>query len=321
MVGVIGGRCYRPEIKLSEIFVLTLCKEDNNYKNRFLFFFKKAVSFIKNSLITVKRKPIREIVRKKKEEYCVIRSVKNFQELQITDINIELYIDDITYDKITFPDWIKRIKIIKYNYDIDNLPNNLEELSIIGCDKRLDCLPLSLKKLYIEYEYFNNSLDFLPDSLEELTLRRFKSFTYSIDNLPRNLKKMEIKHISKKFNIQFLPSGIEDLTLSGDYLDYINDFPLSLKRLAINQFTECELTYLPPNLEGLSLSGNINPNFTHLPPSLINVIIDYDMNNYRIICDMIKKKSPSCFILLHQKSVLSNQDYLDHSYSVYENYL
>lgn len=60
-------------------------------------------------------------------------------------------------------------------------------------DKSLDKLPNNLKKLGISSS-FNNALDNLPDSLEELLIEPIycrSIFSQEIKRLPKNLKKIQ----------------------------------------------------------------------------------------------------------------------------------
>ncbi len=126
----------------------------------------------------------------------VIRTEQDFYELdenQLGNRRVLLILDNTTnYDKFIFPDWIKKLEIGSYKYDLDNLPNNLETLILFSnYNKHLDILPMNLKYLYIDSCY-GMPLNYLPTTLEELHICDY--YIQNLVNLPHNLKKITMQY-------------------------------------------------------------------------------------------------------------------------------
>lgn len=122
----------------------------------------------------------------------------------------------------------KKVKLTnEINRLLDFLPYGVEELSIGSAfNYPIDNLPASLKYLEISkygdvgYCCFNQKLDYLPVSLEKLTLYYCNNGKYeqNIDNLPSNLKNLVIhNHIYLPTSggqiLDNLPESIEILLL------------------------------------------------------------------------------------------------------------
>lgn len=120
-----------------------------------------------------------------------------------------------------------------FNQPLNKLPAGLKKLYFgfnSMFNQPLNNLPTGLKELYLG-KYFNYSLDFLPESLELLSL--FNVFELQINNLPTNLKKLYIyDNENHNFSLNNLPNSIEELEFSN--YNIINKFPISLKKISIN---------------------------------------------------------------------------------------
>lgn len=126
-----------------------------------------------------------------------------------------------------------------FNQSIDFIPDCITHLQL-GCsfNKPIMNLPRSLKYLMIAatqiaYCDFNQSLDYLPEDLESLTMKLTSNFTMPINNLPQRLK--HLYFICKNFRhpINNLPEGLESLVIS--HFDYANTYklPITLNEVKI----------------------------------------------------------------------------------------
>jgi hypothetical protein len=143
----------------------------------------------------------------------------------------------------------------KFTQPVDFLP---EEITHLQLGRRFNQpimnLPRSLKHLVIasnEISYcdFNQSLDYLPDGLESLTIKLNQGFRLPIDNLPRGLKHLHF--ICKNFiqPINNLPEGLQTLVIAK--FDYNNtyNFPVGMKTANITyQITDDEYSSIKKNL-------------------------------------------------------------------------
>lgn len=126
-----------------------------------------------------------------------------------------------------------------FNQSIDFLPNVITHLQLgRRFNKPIMNLPSTLKHLIIaaneiSYCEFNQSLDYLPDGLEILSIRLNQAFIMPINNLPSGLK--HLNFICKTFNhpINNLPNELETLVIG--YFDYKNTYnlPNNLKTFLI----------------------------------------------------------------------------------------
>jgi hypothetical protein len=187
---------------------------------------------------------------------------------------------------------------------IDNLPINLETL-ILTCkyDSKLYNLPNKIKRLDIINLYDLETLNFLPNSLEELTIGLVSS-NYDLDkssgyfsNLPSTLKKLVIdgntyNHIDVydyKLDLSNLPAGITWLEIKNTLIDFpiFDILPNNLTTLIISScFTNLVnwnvLDNLPNSLKNLfikinkslyCLNSNVKINLNNLPNSLSQIIV------------------------------------------------
>lgn len=212
--------------------------------------------------------------------------IKNYLEIFHPDELLELTEDDTIidldlcgtdYDKLTFPNWIKEISIVDYQYKLDNLPEKLEYLSIINNHNNLlDELPNNLKTLTIGTIGGNNgsipNLDKLPDNLEKLTIHR--KIEQKLSKLPKNLKELVITE-SHKHKLENLPENLSKLFICYPYHYDLDSLPKNLKELYIKKDYQLSLDNLP-NLKKLQLFGNINYPKDGLPLSLKKLSIKYN---------------------------------------------
>jgi len=99
-----------------------------------------------------------------------------------------------------------------YEYELNNLPLGLKCLKInCNYNRALNNLPLNLIYLEINGEHFNQSLDFIPDSIEHIIIS--SNDTIKFNKLPINLKSLCIdEHFIIK-NITILPQSLTKLYL------------------------------------------------------------------------------------------------------------
>jgi hypothetical protein len=148
--------------------------------------------------------------------------------------------NSINYSQDTFViELMKKYKKVilgdSINQSIDFLPNGIFHLQLgRQFNKPIMNLPQTLKNLIIasnELSYcdFNQSLDYLPEGLECLSIRLNRVFNLPINYLPVSLKKLEI--ICREFThpINNLPDGLEHISISK--FDYYNthNLPANLK--------------------------------------------------------------------------------------------
>jgi hypothetical protein len=128
-----------------------------------------------------------------------------------------------------------------------------------------------IKKLHFG-ENFNQSLNTLPEGIEEILIRNIEvdpeydyyyhhqeAFNQSLDHLPSTIKKITIYG---KFNqnIDNLPIGLETLELLGDFNQLIDN--------------------LPPGLITLYLGVNFTKSLNHIPDSIENLIVKNPFISY-----------------------------------------
>jgi len=171
--------------------------------------------------------------------------------------NFNAFIDFSKFDNI------ERLFIYNgsYNQSLDNLPKNLEELYIRNeKSMSIDNLPSNLKGLYIRGNL--PMLDFLPQSLEKLSLNcsmESRKYTKNIfNNLPKIKQMLIFMYYGEPF-IEILPDSIEEL-----YID-LYKYPI---------------TKLPKNLKYFSFKSLFSYYHYDLPKG--NYIIDDSYNGSKI---------------------------------------
>lgn len=134
----------------------------------------------------------------------------------------EYFNKPLTYELLKIIKQFKKINFgIHFNQSIDNIPDNIEEISF-GRDTYW----------YYASSYFNQSIDNLPCSLHTLILG--SNFNQPIDNLPCSLKKLVL---GSQFNqsIDNLPSSLEYLELGYYFNQPLYNLPQSVKTLSISK--------------------------------------------------------------------------------------
>ena len=141
------------------------------------------------------------------------------------------------------------------NQSIDFLPNGVSHLQLgRRFNKPIKNLPRTLTHLIISanniaYCDFNQSLDYLPEGLECLTIRLNNVFKMPINNLSSGLKHLHL--ICKVFNhpINNLPNGLESLVISCFDYENTHNLPNTLKKVNITySLTENDVEVLNKNL-------------------------------------------------------------------------
>lgn len=95
---------------------------------------------------------------------------------------------------------------------LTRLPKTLEELDVSGTDiTRLPPLPRGLKKLRAQGCKFLNSIEELPDSLEEIQISDCPQLEY-LPRLPRGLKNIMMWSTAVRA-IHYIPDGVEEMDL------------------------------------------------------------------------------------------------------------
>ena len=162
------------------------------------------------------------------QDTLVIELIKKYKKVVLGD-SINKSIDFL-------PDGVTHLQLgRRFNKPIMNLPRTLKHLIIAAND--------------IAYCDFNQSLDYLPEGLEYLTIRLNQVFKMPINNLPSGLKHLHL--ICKIFYhpINNLPDGLESLVIT--CFDYYNThhLPNTLKKIHItDKLIEDEVKVLNKNL-------------------------------------------------------------------------
>ncbi len=154
------------------------------------------------------------------------------------------------------------------------------------------------KKIWF-FKYFNQSVDILPDSVEELRLGG--NFSQTINKYPSGLKKLvlfsdiqidnlpnlEVLHLLGNFintPINNLPDSIKEIYIGGDFNQPIDNLPNSLTKLQINDtytsacpFFRPEIRNLPNTITHLTIKTQLDKPIV-LPDSLEYLEIHFDGN-------------------------------------------
>lgn len=159
----------------------------------------------------------------------------------------------------------------KFKSDISKIPENIKYIIFSDCNNFCED-PNYMSCFYKGYNFhnsvkkirfrddFNESIDNLPSSLEELEFSPNSIFNKSVDNLPCTLKKITF---GKHFNIP------------------INNLPQNLEYLNIqSEYFSVELKNIPPGLKYLFF--NSNPKYSYekkiegLPEGLIEITYPFE---------------------------------------------
>ena len=124
----------------------------------------------------------------------------------------------------------------RHDRKIDRFPEGLLYLQLaFNYNHLLDNLPKNLTHLMLNIEIENNDiLNYLPATLEYLSMINFKNFDLNFDFLPIGLKYLRIP---KYYNgaLNNLPAFLEVLDLYGGYDGRIEELPASVQTIIISQ--------------------------------------------------------------------------------------
>ena len=170
------------------------------------------------------------------QDTMVIELIKKYKKLVIGD--------SINHSIDFLPDGVTHLQLgLRFNKPIMNLPRTLTHLIIAANE--------------IAYSDFNQSLDYLPEGLECLTISLNQVFKMPINNLPASLKHLYLNCKLFHHPINNLPNGLESLVIG--YFDYENThhLPTTLKKVNITcKLTEYDLDIINKNL--VNIYPNIN---------------------------------------------------------------
>ncbi len=171
------------------------------------------------------------------------------------------------HNKLTFKSWMKKLYIIYYDHELDNLLEGLEYLDIDKkVNRKLRNLPNSLK--YLSIRNYNFPIDNLPNNLEELHLCNCH---HPLDKIPKTVKKLTINNNDY---LDTIPDNIEYLEISGLYDKcQITKYPLKLNYLVLGGLTQ-NLDNLPNTLYGLKLNNYTLP-IDNLPINIEKLELTY----------------------------------------------
>lgn len=180
------------------------------------------------------------------------------------------------------PTYLKNLELVCFNDSIEGiLPEGLEELTLGElfnqpiCNKFKSFLPQNLKKLTIGNNHsnsinFNHEINYLPDSLEELSIYSLE--INKICKLPKGLKKFKF-HNSFNFpipmndgsdvefvhNFEMLPQTLEEIEIKCHKYKF-NKIPENCKKLSLIYSEDLDFFALPPNLEYFKFINIIKKN-------------------------------------------------------------
>ena len=178
----------------------------------------------------------------------------------------------------------------------ENLPNTLKVLRIPGFwNNALINLPSQLEKLYIGIKY-NQTLDFLPESIKYIEFIEQCIFDKPLNNLPSKLEYI---------NLQF----------QNEYINTISNLPDSIKYLELGEY-ELEIGKLPSKLVELIIASPVKFNYfkygvINLPNGLLKQTNFYELKS-------IGKYNIENNIMIKIPADLSTIKYWDGHSSVYE---
>ena len=158
--------------------------------------------------------------------------------------------------------------------NLHNLPKNLEILEIhsifkLHVDQNIfNNLPCKLKTLSTN-QYFDNTLNNLPNTLENLAITCSMTNIELLNYLPSSLKKLIVKisqqlmntnseNTNSKLNFDSLPSTLECLIILGFYDGELNCLPQKLKILHLPSEFKNEIINIPEKLEELKIPIDYN---------------------------------------------------------------
>jgi hypothetical protein len=207
-------------------------------------------------------------------------------------LNIEtLYLGGQT-DSLELSSQLNKLELIKKlsvgitnedtytDFDLTNLPPKLEILEINSINNiNLSNLPNRLRELVIESDFDGSSLDFLPESLEQLVIKSSQNSNINLDFLPTNLKTLIFFARKNSLPMNMLPINLEDLDIMVNSLGDTLILPPNLKKLKITTTDIISNIIFPPTLIDLTIDGKNLTNLVVLPENLLSLkIYNYTPN-------------------------------------------
>lgn len=164
----------------------------------------------------------------------------------------------------------KFVNFVNAPVNLDFLPDHLDVLACHGAVE-YDMLPSSITQL--------NFFSFFPllcsPNLTHLALPEI--FNESVDYLPHSL---EVLHFGLGFNqpVNHLPPNLYVLRFGRSFNQPIDHLPQTLKILLIPSIFDQPVDQLPPGLTTLHLGAKFNHSVDNLPPALENLLIEGRFN-------------------------------------------
>ncbi len=235
-----------------------------------------------------------------------------------------LIIKDSLFDEPVYriPERILSLKIYSYNFDqpIEDLPINLKILCLKHCsnaeynffgkstddsewidfNQPVDSLPDSLEELVIVSSIFDKPIDSLPSGLKKLYIcsEGLDKFNQSVDNLPSGLETLVIQSQRFKQKLNNLPDSIKLIYIPfhTGHPDVLDNLPNSLDTLYYGIWdgeVEFKKMYsvdnLPSNIKYLHLGASFNNSIDNLPNSITHLTIGGEANGTTGFNTMINK--------------------------------
>lgn len=159
--------------------------------------------------------------------------------------------------------------------DLSKLPSSIITLHVYF-NQSLDYLTQSIKNLTL-HSIFNLPIDLLPSSLTTLIFDKYSIFNQPIDHLPASLTKLVL---GDRFNkpIDYLPKSVTHLTLEYDFNQPIDYLPPSLQTLVLGDSFNQPIDELPTTLRKLHIGYEFNQPIDHLPSTLQQLKLDSSFN-------------------------------------------
>ena len=175
------------------------------------------------------------------QDTMVIELIKKYKKVVLGD--------SINQSINFLPDGVTHLQLgRRFNKPIMNLPRTLTHLIIAAND--------------IAYCDFNQSLDYLPEGLECLTVRLNQVFNIPINNLPVGLKHLDFGCKIFHHPINNLPNGLKSLVIGCFDYDNTHNLPTTLTKVNItSKLVEDEVEVLNKNLVDIYPNINFEMNY------------------------------------------------------------
>eukprot|EP01112_Ceratiomyxa_fruticulosa_P019290 TRINITY_DN6297_c0_g3_i1.p1 TRINITY_DN6297_c0_g3~~TRINITY_DN6297_c0_g3_i1.p1 ORF type:complete len:286 (-),score=61.90 TRINITY_DN6297_c0_g3_i1:75-932(-) len=171
--------------------------------------------------------------------------------------------------------------------DLKQLPNLTHIYFGMNFNQPIDnLLPDSLEHLeFVHFSCFNQTINSLPPNITFLKLP--SSFNQPLTALPPKITKLTfLQNFNQLINRNNLPLNLKQLEFCYDscFNHSINDLPLSITHLTMNDMFNLPIASLPPNLKRLELGRYFNQvlDSRNLPATLEDLKIWRDFFNYPI---------------------------------------